>query len=356
MKAIAVSKYGDTNNLDAIDLPDPSESETQSYDILVEVKACSVNPVDTKVRAGTYDDYPDYYDHTPALPQVIGFDGAGIVKAVGDKVQAFKPGDEVYYSGSPIRQGSNAQYQLVDSRAVAHKPKSLSMVQAAVMPLTWITAYEALVERMEIQKGEKAGILIVNGSGGVGSVASQIARTILDLPVVVTTTSRAETTDFSKSMGATHTVNHREDIPEQIAQLKLDVPLKYVFITHTPTSKYIVDAAKICAPFGKVCSIVQDKEIPMYGTEFLAKSLTFVWELLGTKPYYGVAVDSHGKMLKDLAAWMDEGKAKCHLSQTLPLTVNGVRNAHEKIESGGVMGKVGLSVSAEGMDEAKAFM
>lgn len=353
MKAIAVSKYGDIDNLVAVDIADPGEPS--GHDILVEIKACSVNPVDTKVRAGTYDDYPDYYDNTPALPQIIGFDGAGTVKAVGDQVKDFKAGDEVYYAGSPIRHGSNAEYQLVDSRAVAHKPKSLSMVQAAAMPLTWITAYEALVERMEIKKGEKTGILIVNGSGGVGSVASQIARTVLELPVVVTTTSRAETTDFSKSMGATHTVNHREDIPDQIAKLKLDVPLKYVFITHTPTSKYIVDAAKICAPFGKVCSIVQDKEIPMYGTEFLAKSLTFVWELLGTKPYYGVDVESHGAMLKDLAAWLDEGKVKCHLSQTMPLTVQGLRDAHGKVEESGVMGKIGLAVDADGSDVQKAF-
>jgi len=239
---------------------------------------------------------------------------------------------------------------------MAHKPKSLTMVQAAAMPLTWITAYEALVERMGIQKGEQVGIFIVNGSGGVGSVASQIARTVLELPVVVTTTSRDETTKFSKSMGATHTVNHREDdLPGQIEKLRLKVPIKYIFITHTPTSKYIIDAAKICAPFGKVCSIVQDKEMPMYGTEFLAKSLTFVWALLGTKPYYGVDVESHGAILKELAALVDEGKVKCHLAETLPLTAAGIREGHKMIEKGGVMGKVGLAVDTEGLKEGDAF-
>lgn len=320
------------------------------------VKACSVNPVDTKVRAGTYDDYPDYYSHTPPLPQVIGFDAAGIVSAVGGESTGFKPGDEVFYCGSPIRPGSNAELQLVDSRAVAHKPKTLSMVQAAAMPLTWITAYEALVERMGIQRGENAGILIVNGSGGVGSVASQIARTILELPVVVTTTSRSETTNFSKSMGATHTINHREDdLPGQIEKLGLQVPIKYIFITHTPTSKYIVDAAKILKPFGKVCSIVQDKEMPMYGTEFMAKSLTFVWALLGTKPYYKVDVESHGRILRELAGLVDEGKVECHLTETLPLTVEGLRKGHTMIEQGGVMGKVGLSVNVEGLKEEDTF-
>ncbi|KAK5125153.1 hypothetical protein LTR85_000829 [Meristemomyces frigidus] len=353
MRAVAVTKYGAIDNLVATEVPKPEKAE--GYDLLVKVKACSVNPVDTKVRNGTYDDYPDYYEHTPSLPQVIGFDGAGIVEDVGSDAHGFKTGDEVFYSGSPIRHGSNAEYQLVDSRSVAHKPKSLNMVQAASMPLTWITAWEALVERLEIKEGEKSGILIVNGSGGVGSVASQIARFVLKLPVVVTTTSREETTTFSKEMGATHTVNHREDIVKQIKDLKLDPPINYVFITHTPTSKYIVDSAAICAPFGKVCSIVQEKEIPMYGTEWMAKSLTFVWELLGTKPFYHVDVDSHGKILKQLAEMLDNGTVKCHHKKTLPLTVDGLRQAHEQIEASGVMGKIGLAVDAEGLEEQKAF-
>jgi len=324
--------------------------------LVLRVKACSVNPIDTKVRGGVYDDFANYYEHTPPLPQIIGFDGAGIIEDVGNDAQGFKPGDEIFYAGSPIRHGSNAEYQLVDSRSVAHKPKSLNMVQAASMPLTWTTAWEALVERMEIKEGEKSGILIVNGSGGVGSVASQIARFILKLPVVVTTTSREETTKWSKDLGATHTVNHREDIVKQIKDLQLDPPIKYIFITHTPASKYIVDSAAICAPFGKVCSIVQDKEIPMYGTEWMAKSLTYVWALIGTKPFYHVDVDSHGKILKQLAEWLDEGKVKCHHQQTLPLTLEGLRKGHELLEASGVMGKVGLSVDAGGVEEGKAFM
>lgn len=205
---------------------------------------------------------------------------------------------------------------------------------------------------MDIPKGENAAILIINGSGGVGSVASQIARHVLQLPVVITTTSRAETTDFSKSMGATQCVNHGEDIVQQINDLKLEVSLKYVFITHTPTSKYIADTAKVCAPFGKVCSIVQDKEIPMYGTEFMAKSLTFVWELLGTKPYYGVEVDSHGTILKELAELLDNNTIKCHMTKELPMTVAGVREAHQHIENGGVKGKIGLSMNAAGVSDS----
>lgn len=286
---------------------------------------------------------------------MLGFDGAGVVETIGDSAQDFKAGDEVFFSGSPIRQGANAEYMLVDSRSVAKKPKSLSFAQAAAMPLTWITAYEALVERLEIKKGENAGILIINGSGGVGSVASQIARHMLRLPVVVTTTSRDETTAWSKDMGATHTVNHREDVVQQIKDLKLETPIKYVFITHTPAAKYIKDSAAICTPFGKVCSIVQDQEIPMYGTEWMAKSLTYVWCLVGTKPYYGVQLDSHGKILEELANLLDTRKIKCHHTQTLPLTARGLRNAHEQIEAGGVIGKIALAIDVEGLDPKQAF-
>lgn len=343
MRAIAVTKYGPITNLHNIEVPDPGTP--QGHDILVRIKACSINPVDTKVRAGVYDDYPDYYERTPALPQILGFDAAGTVEAVGSSVRRFKAGDEVFYAGSPIRQGSNAELQLVDSRSVALKPKTLGFAQAAAMPLTWITAWEALVERMGIKKGTEAGILIINGSGGVGSVASQIARSVLKLPVVITTTSREETTEFSRDVGgATHTVNHREDIVKQVQGLGLSVPIRYVFITHTPTSGYLAPAAKICAPFGKVCSIVQDKEMPMYGTEFMAKSMTFVWALLGTKPYYGVEPESHGNILKELARLVDEGEVKCHMTQKLKADEEGIRKAHEIIEGGKAIGKIALEM------------
>lgn len=276
--------------------------------------------------------------------QILGYDGAGTISAVGSDVKTFKPGDEVYYSGSPIRQGSNAEYQLVHAGSVALKPKNLSFVEAAAMPLTWITAYEALTERLGIQKGEQAGLLIVNGAGGVGSVATQIARKVLGLPVVVTTTSREETTAFSKEMGATHTVNHREDVAEQVEKLDLKVPIKYVFITHS-TTPYLQPAARVCAPFGRVCSIVQTKDMsPMYGSEFMAKSLTFVWELLGTKPWYGVDMDSHGKILQELAELLEKGEVKCHLKQSLRLDLEGLRKGHELIEGGKTIGKNGLSV------------
>lgn len=360
MRAIAATARGDPSVIRVVTLPTPPP--LSAHDLLIRVHAASVNPVDTKIRAGTYDDYQvpgdpiAYFARAPALPQVLGYDGAGEVEAVGpdaDKA-GWNKGDAVYYSGAPNRQGADAELQLVDARSVARKPERLDWVEAAALPLTWITAWEALVERMEIKEGEKAGVLIVNGAGGVGSVASQIARHVLRLPVVVTTASRDETRRFSLSMGATHTVNHHADLPSQVAALGLPVPIKYVFITHR-TEQYLAPAAAICAPFGKVSSIVQTQELPMYETEWMAKSLTFSWVLLGTKPWYGVELDSHKQILDKLRELIDAGVVQTHLTQRLPLTAEGVRKGHELLAEGKVIGKIGLGVEEGGLKPGEAF-
>ncbi|EOD49722.1 putative quinone oxidoreductase protein [Neofusicoccum parvum UCRNP2] len=360
MRAIAATARGDPSVITAMTLPAPPPP--QNHDLLVRVHATSVNPVDTKIRAGTYDDYQAsgdalaYYARSPGLPQVLGYDGAGVVEAAGPAAAAagWQAGDAVFYSGAPDRPGADAELQAVDARSAARKPARLDWTEAAAMPLTWITAWEALVERMAIAEGEHAGILIVNGAGGVGSVASQIARHVLRLPAVVTTASRAETRAFSLERGATHTVNHHGDLPAQVRGLALPVPIKYVFITHR-TEQYIGPAAAIAAPFGKVCSIVQTEELPMYGTEWMAKGLTFVWELIGTKPWYGVELDSHGKILEKLRGLVDEGIVKSHLQKRLPLTAEGVRKGHELLAAGKVIGKVGLGVEEGGLAAGEAF-
>ncbi|KAL2006843.1 hypothetical protein VTN00DRAFT_9511 [Thermoascus crustaceus] len=347
MKAIVVEEYGPVENLIAKQVPDPSGPSGR--DLLVRVEGCSVNPVDVKVRAGKYDDYPDYYQHVPQPYQICGYDAAGTVIAVGPDCKLFKKGDEVFYSGSPIRQGSNAEYQAVDERSVGHKPKTLDMTEAAAMPLTYVTAYEALLERLEIKKGEQAALLIINGAGGVGAVASQIAREILNLPAVITTASRPNTIEFTKKMGATHVLNHREDLEKQLQKLNLDIPLKYIFIAHT-TDQYMEVCARIAAPFGKICSIVQG-QARMYGTQFMAKSLSFIWCLLGTKPYYQLDVESHHRILEELAELIDSGRIKCHLVNRLRLTVHGLREAHRIIEKGGNIGKVSLGLTEQGNGE-----
>ncbi|KAI9702269.1 MAG: hypothetical protein M1820_006201 [Bogoriella megaspora] len=358
MKAIGVAQYGAISNLEARILPQPDK--LKGRDLLIEVKAMSVNPIDTKVRNGTYDDAPganldlllDYYDHVPESFHVVGFDGAGIVRDVGPDCKYFKPGDAVFYVGSATRQGSAAEYQLVDERTVGHKPSNFDFVESAVMPLTYGTAYEAVVERLGIQKNEQAAILIINGAGGVGSMASQIARYILNLPVVITTASRPETTEWTKKMGATHVLDHRKDLRPQIEALTLDIPLKYIFITHS-TSQYLSVSADICAPLGKICSIVQSP-VNFYGTQFLSKSITFAWCWLGSRSYHNYDRDAQHLMMEELAAHCESGEIRSHLTKRMKLTKEGLQQAHRLMESTTTIGKIGLGIEEDGAGKAFA--
>ncbi|KAI5308629.1 hypothetical protein KEM55_005260 [Ascosphaera atra] len=347
MKAFGVGDYGDIDAIIEEELPKP---EASGRDLLVRVMASAINPADTKVRARRYDDYPDYYDRVPRPFQVMGYEGSGIVEGRGPDCQYYNVGDRVFFAGSPIRQGADAEYILVDERSCGRKPQKLDFAEAGSMPLTYITAYEALIERMEIKPDEKAGLLIINGAGGVGAMASQIAKKYLRLPAVVTTASRPETIEFTKKMSATHVINHREDLRPQIKDLKLDVPIKYIFITHS-TDRYMHAVADICHPFGKVCSIVQG-QARMYGTQFMSKSLSFHWCVIGTKPYHGVNVNSHHEILEELADLVDSNKILCTLTKRLPLTLEGVKESHRQTESSTNIGKVGLV--ALGMEAAES--
>lgn len=359
MRAVGVSEYGPIENLESRQIPRPPEPTGRQ--LLVRVQAVSVNPIDIKVRNGTYDDAPDYFERVRPLTReephfhVMGYDGAGVVAAAGPGVRHFGPGDEVYYLGNPLGQGCYAEEMLVDERHAGHKPGALDFVESAAMPLTYGTAYEALVDRLGIARGERAGVLIVNGGGGVGSVASQIARHVLELPVVVTTASRPETADFSRAMGATHVVNHREDIVQQIRGLGLpaDVPLKYAFIT-SRTEQYIQPIGEVLATFGKVCSIVQAK-FDMYGSQFMSKSLTFSWCWLCSGAYHGYVNDDeekHHKWFEELARKIDRGTIKCHLTKRMKLTLEGLKEAHRQIEGGKGIGKMALGLEENGAGEA----
>jgi NADPH:quinone reductase-like Zn-dependent oxidoreductase len=360
MRAIGVSEYGPSELLYSKQIERPSKPIGRQ--LLVNVKGTSVNPVDTKVRSGTYDDAPDYYDRAKPLIEVsgihvMGYEGAGVVIEVGPDVKNFKSGDEVLFIASPLIQGTNAEVQLLNETQAAHKPKTLDFVQSAVMPLTYGTAYDALINRLNIEASEKSGILIINGGGGMGSIASQIARYILRLPVVITTVSREETMAFSSMMGATHVVNHREDIVKQICDLDLpeDVPLKYAFIT-ARTEQYIKPIGDLLVPFGKVCSIVQAK-FDLYGTQFMSKSLTFAWCWVGSGGYHNFQNDRPEKFYEwyeEMARLIDKGTIKCHLTKRLKLNVSGLRQAHRIIERGQAVGKIGLGVDELG-DQAAFY-
>ncbi|KAH7184634.1 chaperonin 10-like protein [Fusarium flagelliforme] len=344
MKAVGVATYGPVDNLESRDVPKPNDPTGRQ--VLVKVKACSVNPIDHKVRSGTYDDAPDYYEHVPKDFHIIGFDGAGIVEKIGPDCQFFKPGDEVSWVGATTEQGSYAEYQLLSEFSCAHKPKTFDFVDAASYGLTFVTAYQSLWRRLEIKKEEEAGILIINGGGGVGSAAIQLARKVLRLPVVIATASRDETIESCKKMGATHVINHREDLVKQVADLNLDVPIKYIYIV-ARTEQYTNAVAKICAPFGKVCTIVQ-ADVSLYGTDFMSKSLTFSWDWLGSAAYHGTGIEYYYQMLNTIAKLMEDGTLVSTVGTRLRLTLEGLKEAHRRVEGSGTVGKIALGVDEPG--------
>ncbi|KAG7406110.1 Zinc-type alcohol dehydrogenase-like protein [Fusarium oxysporum f. sp. rapae] len=327
MKAVGVSKYGPVDNLESRDVPKPGDPIDRQ--VLVKVKACSVNPIDHKVRSGTYDDAPDYYDHVPKDFQIIGFDGAGVIEKTGPNCRLFKAGDEVSWVGSTTEQGSYAEYQLVIELACAKKPKNLDFVDTASYGLTFMTAYQLLYRRMEVPPKEQVGILIINGGGGgVGSAAIQLAR---------------------RRMGATHVINHRVDLVKQIHDLKLNVPIKYVYIV-ARTEQYTQSVAKICAPFGKVCTIVQ-ADVSLYGTEFMSKSLTLSWNWLGSAAYHNTGIEDYHEMLGTISRLMEDSTLFSTVGTRLRLTLEGLKEGHRRVESSTTVGKIALSVDEPGKGE-----
>lgn len=251
MKAIQFKKGGGgaAESLEIIEVDKPSP---EANDLLVSIKACSVNPVDTKIREGKF----------PAS-QVTGYDAAGVVEAVGKDVPsgAFKVGDEVYYAGVLGRQGTMAQYSLVDHRIAAKKPQKLDWAQAAAVPLVSLTAWEMLDEQFGLQQDDPKGkqaqksILIINGAGGVGTIATQLARHVFKLGKVIVTASRSETVKHAKDMGATHTIDHHKDLKEQVKSVVGIEAVDYIFICHS-TPDYMETAVELAAPRGKIVSCI----------------------------------------------------------------------------------------------------
>jgi len=335
MKAVGYKEPGAIDRDDAlvdITLPEP---KAEGRDLLVEVKAVSVNPVDTKVRRRAGADGDGY--------KVLGWDAAGIVKAVGPDVTGFKPGDEVWYAGSIARAGTNSELHLVDERIVSRKPASLGFEEAAAMPLTGITAWEMLFERLDVRKpvpGAANAILVIGGAGGVGSMTIQILRALTDLTVIATA-SRPETIEWTKQLGAHHVVNHREPLAKQVAELGIGAPA-YVFST-TETGGHLADIAELIAPQGRFGLIDDPEKLDI--SLFKRKSVSVHWELMFTRAVFETAdMGEQGKLLAEIARLVDEKKIRTTLTDTLG-TINAanLKKAHAFIESGAAKGKLVLS-------------
>jgi zinc-binding alcohol dehydrogenase family protein len=334
MKAVALKRYlpsSDPESLLDVELPDP---KPQGRDLLVRVHAVSVNPVDTKVRSPK--------DKTEASPRVLGWDAAGVVEAVGPDCKLFKAGDAVFYAGSITRPGTNSELHVVDERIVGPKPRTLDFAQAAAMPLTALTAYEGLFDRLSIDVGGRhAGrtLLVINGAGGVGSIAIQLAK-LAGLRVIATA-SRPESQQWCRTMGADHVINHREDIPKQLKELGHG-EVDYLFNT-VNTAAYWDTMVEVIKPFGRIVSIVETEQ-PLKLGVLMRKSVSFAWELMFTKAIFQTAdMEEQHRNLKQVAEWLDSGKLKGTLTEKLtPISAANLRAAHAKLESGTMVGKLVL--------------
>ncbi|WP_163655106.1 zinc-binding alcohol dehydrogenase family protein [Listeria sp. PSOL-1] len=298
-----------------------------SRDLLVKVQAISVNPVDTKQRMNT---------EASEMPRILGYDAVGEIIATGEEVTMYKEGDVVYFAGDVTRQGHNAEYTLIDERLVALKPKSLTVEEAAAMPLTTLTAWEALFDRLGIDAEKDAGktILIINGAGGVGSIATQLAR--LSNLYVVTTASRKETISWCKENGADRVIDHHKLLKQQLSGLDID----YILCLHD-TSTYLQTMLKLIKPQGKICTIVELSE-PADLDLLKDKSATFVYEFMFTRSKYQTEdqIKQH-EILTKAAHYFDQGKLKSTLKQVLePFNAETMRKAHLFIESGHSIGKL----------------
>ena len=325
-----------------LDLPAPQAS---GRDLLVEVKAVSVNPVDTKVRQRAA---PTNGDH-----KVLGWDAAGVVRAVGPDVTLFKPGDEVWYAGALARSGSNAQLQLVDERIVGHKPRSLDFAQAAALPLTAITAWELLFDRLEIPRlapalrtpaADADALLIIGAGGGVGSILTQLAHELTDLKIIATA-SRPETRQWLEDMGAHVVIDHSQPLAAQVKALGLP-PVRYV-VCLNQTDQHLPQIVETIAPQGRFGLI--DDPAHFDATAFKQKSVSIHWEFMFTRAAFETPdMIAQHELLNAVADLVDAG----HLRSTVAghfCTINAanLKRAHALIESGKAKGKIVL----EGFDD-----
>lgn len=302
------------------------------HDLLVMVRAVSVNPLDIKLR--------NSFDGQDA-PKVLGYDAAGVVDAVGASVSAFRPGDEVYYAGTTARAGTNADHHVVDERIVGHKPTSLNFAEAAAAPLTTITAWETLFDRMGLGADSTGTLLVVGGAGGVGSMIIQLARQRTRLTVIATA-SRDETRAWVEQLGAHHVVNHHQ-LREQVRAVAPD-GVQHVFSAYSPGNE--ATYADLMVVHGQVVAI--DGPHGMDISPLKGKSQTWHWESMTTRPVFEPDSTAQRELLDAAAELFDDGTLRSTLTRTLsPLTTDTLREAHKLVEGSTMVGKVVVAAEPE---------
>ncbi|MDO9435674.1 zinc-binding alcohol dehydrogenase family protein [Hydrogenophaga sp.] len=335
MKAVGYTKPQAIAASDAlldIELPEPI---ALGRDLLVEVKAISVNPVDTKVRASAQPADGEPY-------KVLGWDASGVVRAVGPDVSLFKPGDSVWYAGSIARPGTNSELHLVDERIVGHAPKSLDFAQAAALPLTTITAWEMLFDRFEVPVGKRPhgkSLLIIGASGGVGSILTQLASRMTAL-TVIGTASRPETQAWVRELGAHHVIDHSKPIAEELR--RIGFPSVDYIAGLTKTDVHLAQIVEAIAPQGKF-ALIDDPGV-LDANVFKRKAVSIHWELMFTRSLFGTPdMIAQHHLLNEVAAMVDAGLIRTTLAERGG-TINAanLKQAHALIESGTARGKVVL--------------
>jgi NADPH2:quinone reductase len=333
MKAIGFKKslpVSDSNCFEAFEIEQP---RAKGHDVLVKISAIAVNPVDYKVRQSSAK------NQILETPKIIGWDAVGIVTEIGEQVTLFKKGDRVYYAGDLTRPGCNAEYQLVDERIVGHAPKQLTDADAAAMPLTSLTAWEALFDRMRIQKEKDKGkyILIIGGAGGVGSIAIQIAKKIAGLKVIATA-SRSASVEWCKNMGADFVVNHKNIIEEVRA---LNIQHVDFILDFVDLNQYWEAIVELIKPQGHIASITGGPT-PIALNQLKSKSVSFSWELMYTRSMFQTddMIEQH-HILNKLSTMFDQKILKSTNQQTIKgLSATSLIQAHQQLESGTTIGKI----------------
>ncbi|MBI1675376.1 zinc-binding alcohol dehydrogenase family protein [Shewanella sp. M16] len=335
MKAIGYQTAGAITAPNALENITLAEPTATGFDLLVEIKAISVNPVDTKIRASSSAPAGEY--------KIIGWDAVGVVKAVGEKVSLFNVGDEVWYAGDISRSGSYAEYQLVDERIVGHKPKSLTYTQAAALPLTGITAWEILFDRLALpQDGSAtdARILIIGAAGGVGSIITQLAVKLTGAEVIGTA-SRPESAAWVHKLGADAVIDHTKPLSQELANIGITNVTHVISLTQT--DQHFDEIVQVLKPQGKL-ALIDDPKGPLDVMKLKRKSLSLHWELMFTRSLYQTEdMIAQHHLLNRLSALIDTGELQSTFGEHYgTINAQNLIKAHAQIESGKAIGKIVL--------------
>ncbi len=334
MKAIAYTQslpIDDPQSLQDIELPEPTPGPR---DLLVEVRAISVNPVDTKIRRNVQPE--------AGQPKVLGWDAAGVVRAVGAEVSLFKVGDEVFYAGALDRPGANSELHRVDERLVGHRPQSLDFAQSAALPLTAITAWELLFERLQIAEGEASrgqSLLIVGASGGVGSILTQLAARLTGL-TVIGSASRPQTQEWVKSLGAHHVIDHSKPLAEELQRIGVGQVTHVASLTHT--DQHLAQIVEALAPQGKLALIDDPESLDV--RQLKRKSLSLHWEFMYTRSLFQTddMIEQH-RLLERVSGLLDSGVLRTTVGEHFGrIDAANLRRAHALLESNRSVGKIVL--------------